>query len=51
MAEAIQKRESERVLLNTNHFIGSIKGIAGTSIPQLKEIGASDNILELPENE
>ena len=28
-----------------------IKGIAGTSIPQLKEIGIKDDILELPGNE
>lgn len=46
-----REKQLEKVLLNTNHFIGSIKGIAGTSIPQLKEIGAKDNILELPENE
>jgi len=46
-----REKQLEKVLLNTNHFIGSIKGIAGTSIPQLKEIGASDNILELPGNE
>jgi len=44
-----REKQLEKVLLNTNHFIGSIKGIAGTSIPQLKEIGASENILELPE--
>jgi hypothetical protein len=44
-----REKQLEKVLLNTNHFIGSIKGIAGTSIPQLKEIGVSDNILELPE--
>jgi hypothetical protein len=46
-----REKQLEKVLLNTNHFIGSIKGIAGTSIPQLKEIGTKDNILELPENE
>jgi hypothetical protein len=46
-----REKQLEKVLLNTNHFIGSIKGIAGTSIPQLKEIGASDNILELPGDE
>ena len=45
-----REKQLEKVLLNTNHFIGSIKGIAGTSIPQLKEIGMMDNILELPEN-
>ena len=46
-----REKQLEKVLLNTNHFIGSIKGIAGTSIPQLKEIGKSDNILELSDNE
>lgn len=46
-----REKQLEKVLLNTNHFIGSIKGIAGTSIPQLKEIGKSDNILELPDSE
>jgi hypothetical protein len=46
-----REKQLEKVLLNTNHFIGSIKGIAGTSIPHLKQIGASDNILELPGNE
>ena len=30
-----------------NHFIGSIKGIAGSSMPDLKQIGEADNILEL----
>jgi hypothetical protein len=45
-----REKQLEKVLLNTNHFIGSIKGIAGTSIPQLKEIGLKDNILELPGN-
>lgn len=46
-----REKQLQKVLLNTNHFIGSIKGIAGTSIPQLKEIGTNDNILELPGSE
>lgn len=46
-----REKQLQKVLLNTNHFIGSVKGIAGTSIPLLKEIGPKDNILELPENE
>ena len=41
-----REKQLEKVLLNTNHFIGSIKGIAGSSIPELKQIGTSDNILE-----
>ena len=44
------EKQLEKDLLNTNHFIGSVKGIAGTSIPQLKETGMKDNILELPGN-
>lgn len=42
-----REKQLEKVLLNTNHFIGSIKGIAGSSIPGLKEIGSMDNLLEL----
>ena len=42
-----REKQLEKVLLNTNHFIGSIKGIAGSSMPDLKQIGKSDNILEL----
>jgi hypothetical protein len=45
------EKQLEKVLLNTNHFIGSIKGIAGSSIPELKEIGRKDDILELPKGE
>jgi len=42
-----REKQLEKVLLNTNHFIGSIKGIAGSSIQDLKQIGMSDNILEI----
>ncbi len=42
-----REKQLEKVLLNTNHFIGSIKGIAGSSMPDLKQIGEADNILEL----
>ena len=42
-----REKQLEKVLLNTNHFIGSIKGIAGSSIPDLKQIGEADNILEI----
>jgi hypothetical protein len=41
-----REKQLEKVLLNTNHFIGSVKGIAGTSMPELKQIGADDNLLE-----
>jgi hypothetical protein len=46
-----REKQLDKVLLNTNHFIGSVKGILGSSIPELKQIGASDNILEIGENE
>lgn len=42
-----REKQLEKVLLNTNHFIGSIQGIAGSSIPNLKQIGEGDNILEI----
>ena len=42
-----REKQLEKVLLNTNHFIGSIQGIAGSSIPDLKQIGETDNILEI----
>lgn len=42
-----REKQLEKVLLNTNHFIGSIQGIAGSSIPELKQIGTTDNILEI----
>jgi hypothetical protein len=45
-----REKQLEKVLLNTNHFIGSIKGIAGTSIPQLKEIDKHEEIPRLPES-
>ena len=44
------EKQLEKVLLNTNHFIGSIQGIAGSSMPELKQIGEADNfVMELPE--
>ncbi len=45
-----REKQLEKVLLNTNHFIGSIKGIAGTSIPQLQEIDKHEDTPQLPEN-
>lgn len=45
-----REKQLEKVLLNTNHFIGSIQGIAGSSMPELKQIGEADNfVMELPE--
>ena len=42
-----REKQLQKVLLNTNHFIGSIKGIAGSSIPDLKQIGMGDEVFEL----
>ena len=42
-----REKQLEKVLLNTNHFIGSIKGIAGSSMPELKQIGSGDEAFEL----
>lgn len=44
-----REKQLEKVLLNTNHFIGSIQGIAGSSIPGLNQIGADDSMLKLDE--
>jgi hypothetical protein len=41
-----REKQLERIVLNTNHFIGSIQGIAGNSIPEIKTIGNSQNLLE-----
>ncbi|MGE5238052.1 MAG: DUF2130 domain-containing protein [Chloroflexota bacterium] len=41
-----REKQLERILLNTNHFIGSIQGIAGSSIPEIRQIGESDLVLE-----
>lgn len=37
-----REKQLEKVLLNTNHFIGSIKGIAGSSLNELKQIGEGE---------
>lgn len=44
-----REKQLDKVLLNTNHFIGSIKGIAGSSIPELKEIDKQGDVLKLKE--
>jgi hypothetical protein len=44
-----REKQLEKVLLNTNHFVGSIKGIAGSSIPNLKQIGEADDNSEVDE--
>lgn len=46
-----REKQLQKVLLNTNHFIGSIQGIAGSSIPGLKQIESGDNILEIEQHE
>jgi len=40
-----REKQLERILINTNHFIGSIQGIAGSSLPQLQKLG-NENLLE-----
>jgi hypothetical protein len=40
-----REKQLEKVLLNTVHFYGSIKGIAGNSIPQIKLLEGNDNLL------
>lgn len=46
-----REKQLEKVLLNTNQFIGSIQGIAGNAMPELKQIGeGNDNpAMELTE--
>jgi hypothetical protein len=44
-----REKQLEKVLLNTNHFIGSIQGIAGSSLPNLQQIGEPDTLYELTE--
>lgn len=40
-----REKQLEGILINTNHFIGSIQGIAGSTIPQLQNI-TDDTYLE-----
>ena len=40
-----REKQLERIIINTNHFIGSIQGIAGSSLPQLQKPG-NENMLE-----
>jgi hypothetical protein len=44
-----REKQLEKVLLNTNHFIGSIQGIAGSSLPNLQQIGEPETLYELAE--
>ncbi len=37
-----REKQLEKVLLNANQFIGSVSGIAGSSLPNLKQIGTSE---------
>ncbi|MDR2629556.1 MAG: DUF2130 domain-containing protein [Spirochaetaceae bacterium] len=43
-----REKQLEKILLNTNGFIGSIKGIAGSSLPEIALIEGNDtqNLLE-----
>ncbi|MCX6350805.1 MAG: DUF2130 domain-containing protein [Bacteroidetes bacterium] len=40
-----REKQLDRILLNTNEFIGSIQGIAGSSIPDLNQIGGDNSLL------
>lgn len=49
MEKIWKKREKqlEKIMLNTNYFIGSVQGIAGTSIQEIKLIDTNDsNLIE-----
>jgi hypothetical protein len=41
-----REKQLERILLNANYFVGSIKGIAGASIPELSAIKNDTPLLE-----
>jgi len=43
-----REKQLEKILLNTNSFIGSIKGIAGSSLAEIPIIEAGDDVHELP---
>jgi len=45
-----REKQLEKILLNTNSFLGSIKGIAGNVLPEVPTIEGND-ILALPEND
>jgi hypothetical protein len=42
-----REKQLQKVLLNTNHFLGSVKGIAGGSMDSLRLPGPGDDPLEL----
>jgi hypothetical protein len=39
-----REKQLEKILLNTNSFIGSIKGIAGSSLPEIPMIESNDQL-------
>lgn len=41
-----REKQLERILLNTNQFIGSIQGIAGSSMPEIENIANSQFLIE-----
>ncbi|MDY0151574.1 MAG: DUF2130 domain-containing protein [Candidatus Cloacimonas sp.] len=41
-----REKQLEKVLINTNHFIGSVKGIAGISVQTLPQIENDAEVLE-----
>jgi hypothetical protein len=38
-----REKQLDKVLLNATHFIGSVKGIAGSAMDDIKMIGEEDN--------
>jgi len=40
-----REKQLEKVLLNTVHFYGSIKGIAGSSVPDIKLLEGNEKSL------
>jgi len=44
-----REKQLEKVLLNTNHFIGSVKGIASIQVNEVKQLSSEEKILELLE--
>ena len=41
-----REKQLDRILLNTNQFIGSIQGIAGSSMPEIENIANSQFLIE-----
>lgn len=42
-----REKQLEKILLNTNHFIGSVKGIVGNSISGMEQIGSTNAVPQI----